>query len=95
MSDAPVLSVAIPVIVDGKTKAVVVSGVRLDWLQNRITERGVVQGNAVTIADGGGTILARVPLPERFVGTNIPPEFQKLVHADRPGSGRTSTCLDR
>lgn len=36
MSDSPVLPVAMPVIVDGKAKAVVVSGVKLDWLQNRI-----------------------------------------------------------
>lgn len=85
MSNAPVLPVAMPVEENGAVKAVVVSGVRLDWLQNRISERGVSPGNAVTVADGGGTILARVPLPERFVGTVIPDDFQKLVHAKEPG----------
>lgn len=39
----------------------------------------------MTIADSGGTILARVPLPERFVGTVIPDDFQRLIHADQPG----------
>jgi two-component sensor histidine kinase len=85
MSDTAVLPVAMPVVVDGATKAVVVSGVKLDWLQNRIAERGVAPGNAVTIADNVGTILARVPQPERFVGTVIPDDFQKLVHSEEPG----------
>jgi two-component sensor histidine kinase len=84
MSDAAVLPVAMPVIVDGKPKGIVVSGVLLDWLQNRIADRGVAPGNAVTVADGGGTILARVPLPERFVGTVIPDSFQDLIHARQP-----------
>ncbi len=85
MSEAAVLPVAMPVVVEGTSRAVVVSGVKLDWLQNRIAERGVSPGNAVTIADSSGTILARVPYPERFVGTVIPDDFLKLVHADRPG----------
>jgi two-component sensor histidine kinase len=85
MSDAAVLPVAMPVIQDAQVKAIVVTGVPLDWLQNRITERGVAPGNAVTIADGNGTILARVPLPERFVGTVIPDAYLPLVHADQPG----------
>ena len=85
MSDTSVLPVAMPVVVDGATKAVLVSGVKLDWLQNRIAERGVAPGNAVTIADSGGTILARVPQPERFVGTAIPDDFRELVHASEPG----------
>ncbi len=84
MSDASVLPVAMPVVVDGATRAVLVSGVKLDWLQNRIAERGVAPGNAVTIADSGGTILARVPQPERFVGTAIPDDFRELVHASEP-----------
>ena len=84
MSNAPVLPVSIPVLEDNAVKAVVITGVRLDWLQNRIRERGVAPGNAVTIADGNGTILARVPLPEQFVGTVIPKAYLPLVHADRP-----------
>ncbi|KWV57706.1 histidine kinase [Rhizobium altiplani] len=84
-SGSPVLPLAMPIIDGGKTIAVVVSGVRLDWLQTRIAERGVAPGNAVTIADGDGTILARVPLPEKFVGTVIPDAYQSLVHANAPG----------
>ncbi len=85
MSDTAVLPVAMPVVVDGAPRAVLVSGVKLDWLQSRVAERGVAPGNAVTIADSGGTILARMPQPDRFVGTVIPDDFQKLVHANEPG----------
>ncbi|KQV82154.1 cache domain-containing protein [Rhizobium sp. Root1220] len=85
ISNDPVLPLAIPVLNGDVVTAVVVSGVRLDWLQNRITERGVPPGNAVTLADGAGTIVARVPYPERFVGTVIPEDYRKLVHAKQPG----------
>lgn len=85
ITGAAVLPMAMPVVEGDAVAAVVVSGIRLDWLQKRIVERGVAPGSAVTLADGDGRILARVPLPERFVGTVIPDEYQKLVHADRPG----------
>lgn len=85
LSNAAVLPVAMPLVEEGTAKAVVVTGIRLEWLQNRISERGVASGNAVTIADGNGTILARVPYPERFVGTVIPDTYQSLVHSDKPG----------
>ncbi len=85
VSDAAVLPVALPVMEGDAVKAVVVTGVRLDWLQTRITERGVAPGNAVTIADGNGIIIARTPLAERFVGTIIPATFQPLVHSNAPG----------
>ena len=70
MSESAVLPLAMPVVEGGQVKAVVVTGIRLDWLQSRIAERGIARGNAVTLADGEGTIVARVPLPERFVGSD-------------------------
>lgn len=84
LSDRRVLPLAMPLMEGDILKAVIVSGIRMDWLQNRITERGVVSGNTVTIADGKGTIVARVPLAEQFVGTVIPDEYQHLVHAEQP-----------
>ncbi|OWV91904.1 histidine kinase [Rhizobium sp. N122] len=82
--DRPVLPLAMPLMEGDAVKAVIVSGIRVDWLQNRITERGVAPGNEVTIADGKGTVVAHVPLPERFVGTVISEEYQRLVHAEQP-----------
>ena len=84
MSGAAVLPVAMPLMNGDDVAGVVVTGIRLDWLQTRIAERGVSPGNAVTLADGTGTILARVPFPNRFVGTRIPETYLSLVHAEKP-----------
>ncbi|MBX5199412.1 HAMP domain-containing protein [Rhizobium sp. NZLR10] len=84
LTDRPVLPLAMPLMEGETVKAVIVSGIRVDWLQNRITERGVAPGNEVTIADGKGTVVAHVPLPEQFVGTVISEEYQRLVHAEQP-----------
>tara|TARA_R110002020_G_scaffold170523_4_gene360287 strand:- start:5181 stop:6860 length:1680 start_codon:yes stop_codon:yes gene_type:complete len=85
LSDIAVLPLAMPLIENGEVKAVLVTGIRLDWLQDRISEWGIARGNAVTLADRAGTILARVPYPEKFVGTAIPEEYQRLIHSDTPG----------
>jgi len=65
---------------------VVVAGIRLEWLQKRLAQRSLVPGGAYTIADREGTILARNPDPERFVGTKILPERMNLVTASEPGT---------
>lgn len=85
ISSIAVLPLAMPLMEEGNVKAIVVSGIRLEWLQSRIAARGISPGNAVTIADRAGTILARHPSPERFVGTVIPDEHSSLVHAQQPG----------
>jgi two-component sensor histidine kinase len=58
----------------------------LSWLQGQIEERTHGPGNSLTIADRDGRILARHPEPDRFVGTLIPPNFQRLVQAKTPGT---------
>ncbi|MGV2103936.1 cache domain-containing protein [Rhizobium sp. 21-4511-3d] len=85
IAGTPVLPLAMPLVENGQVKAVIVTGIRLDWLQSRIEERGIARGNAVTLADGNGTIVARVPYAERFVGTVIPDEYQHLIHSSEPG----------
>ena len=86
LTGTAVLPVALPIRRDDKVVAVLGTGIRLSWLQQRISERGVQKGGAVTIADRNGTILARVPFPERFVGTRIPERFQALLTAKSPGT---------
>jgi two-component sensor histidine kinase len=85
LSDAAVLPVAMQLRRKGAVTGVLVTGIRLEWLDQRLKERGVLKGSAVTIADGDGVILARDPFPERFVGTRIPEAFQPLIHASKPG----------
>ena len=70
----------------GKPLGVVAAGLDLAWLSRHLGERSLTEGDSVTIADRQGTILARAPLPERFVGTRIPEAFQHLLAEDRPGA---------
>lgn len=82
-----VLPLAIPVVDDsGRIIGVVAATLDLPWLSNELLTRGLPQGGSVTVADHNGTILARVPDSERFVGTVIPDEFRHLVSATAPGS---------
>jgi two-component sensor histidine kinase len=58
----------------------------LNWLQRRLEQSDIPAGAAVTIADRNGVIIARNPLPERFVGTRIPEALMHLVNAPKPGT---------
>jgi two-component sensor histidine kinase len=82
-----VLPLALPIYGDdGAISSVIVGTLDLDWLGNRIRERDFHQNNALTIADRNGTIIAREPFPEQFVGTTIPERFMELVNDSLPGT---------
>ena len=70
----------------GTEIGVVAAGIDLEWLSRHLGERSLQPGDSVTIADRNGIILARAPLPERFVGTQIPEAFRHLVTAAEPGA---------
>jgi PAS domain S-box-containing protein len=87
ISGEPVLPIAVAVRGDDdRTIGVVVAALDLGWLTDNIRERGLSPGGSVTVADRNGTIVARQPLPERFVGTRIPDAFQYLITAAAPGT---------
>ena len=81
------LPVAVPHTIgtDGRS-VIAVAHIRLDWLGKELQARALAPGDALTIADRDGVIVARVPLAERFVGTRIPPPYVDLVAADASGS---------
>jgi two-component sensor histidine kinase len=82
-----VLPLAVPINdAAGTTIGVLVAGLSLDWLGNRLRERQFAANSSLTIADRNGVIIAREPLPERFVGTRIPANFLHLISADQPGT---------
>lgn len=86
MTKQPALPLALPVIENGELARVVVAYLDLAWLGARVREREYFGGNALTIADRNGIILAREPYPDRFVGTRIPDDYQHLVRASTPGT---------
>lgn len=70
----------------GKVKGVVALSLNLDWLQRILVARDLPKDGNLTVADRNGVILARQPLPERFVGTTIPYTYRSLVTAGEPGT---------
>lgn len=58
----------------------------LTWLTDQLKKRGVPPGGSLTIADRHGVVLARDPLFDRFVGTQIPEPYMRLVWAKDPGA---------
>lgn len=86
LSKVAVLPVARAMKRDGQASGVVVAGIKLGWLQHRLSQRMLMPGGAYTIADREGTILARSPYPERFVGTRIPLPYRSLVTSREPGT---------
>ena len=86
ISNQPILPVAFRLTRDGETVGIIGTGLRLGWLQQRITERDMPKGGSVTVADRDGIIIARYPSPDAFVGTPIPDPYRHLVTAGSPGS---------
>ena len=71
---------------EGMPRRILAASLQLDWIGERIRERGLLQGGAVTVADRDGVIIVREPFAERFVGTRIPDPFLGLVTASGPGT---------
>jgi two-component sensor histidine kinase len=70
----------------GDTPGIAVAHLDLVWMEQRLQRRSLAPGNSLTIVDRSGTILARVPDPETFIGTRIRPEYLHLIEEARPGS---------
>jgi two-component sensor histidine kinase len=70
---------------NGAIIGILAAGIDLQALGERLRERGLTPGGALTIADAEGVIVFREPFPDRFLGTRIPDAFQRLVRAPAPG----------
>jgi len=86
----PVLPLALPIRDDdGRITGVIATALDLRWLNQKLKERVIPADGSVTVADRNGIILAREPLPERFIGTRIPEPFMKYVNDAEMGSFET------
>lgn len=86
LTGAAVLPVAVPLIRDGAVIGVVATAIRLDWLQERMSERNLSGGGTVTLADREGVILAHAPDPGALVGTTMPDTLLSKVRSAEPGT---------
>ena len=56
----------------GQVQAVVSAGLDLAWLNELVAEAQLPPGSTFTVTDRNGTILARHPDPEKWVGQTMP-----------------------
>ncbi|WP_448190455.1 PAS domain S-box protein [Azospirillum sp. sgz301742] len=71
---------------DGTVIGVVGAALDLDWLGRYLVAKPLPPGMAFAVADRNGTVLAREPDGERWVGKPVPPHFMALLTAPRPGT---------
>jgi signal transduction histidine kinase len=82
LTGKPVLSFGYPVLDDkGEVQAVFSGGFDLVWFNRLAAEIQLPPGAVFTVIDRQGTILARHPEPERWVGQSLPetPLIQKIL----------------
>lgn len=85
-SKKPALPFALAMFDDaGKYVGTIITTLNLDWLSDKLLERGLPEGGSVTIADRKGVIIARQPEPSKFVGNKIPEKYIYLI--DEPKAG--------
>jgi two-component sensor histidine kinase len=81
-----ILPVALPFQSGGRFAGVAIASFDSDWLSTNLVASGALpEGGSVTVADRHGTIAARFPQPESFVGTRIPEAYADLLRAGSPG----------
>jgi diguanylate cyclase (GGDEF)-like protein/PAS domain S-box-containing protein len=80
------LHFAYPVIDHGVVQGVVSASVILDYLNTLVARTQMSAGSMLTVIDRDGTILARHPQPEQWVGKRMPEaEIIKIVLAKEEG----------
>jgi signal transduction histidine kinase len=73
ITDKAVISFAYPVLgAEGQILSVLVASLDLAWLNQLAAEAQLPQGATFTMFDREGTVLARSPDPERWVGETLP-----------------------
>ena len=91
----PILSSAYPVLdASGQIKAVVFAGLDLDWLNALVAKTELPAGATLTVIDRKGTVLARFPHPEKWVGKSMPNTPLKQTILSRTKGTAEATGMD-
>jgi len=81
----PIVSVDVPVMIDGQVAYVLSIGVRPDYFDDMLTPKSVSDGARASVVDAGGTIFARNLSPERFVGNRVTDPLYHAIARQREG----------
>lgn len=76
---------------DGGFDGVVLSAIDLDWLNDYFAAKPLPEGGIISVVDGSGTVLVRVPGRPGVVGSKIRDDLYPLLAADRPGTGEAAS----
>jgi PAS domain S-box-containing protein len=92
----PTVAFAAPVLDGaGTVQAVVSVAARLDWVNKLIDHEHLPSGSTFTILDWNGTVLARHPEPERWIGQFYPSEkFVQTILRERQEGTIESAGID-
>ena len=92
ISRKAIVSFAYPILDEARqVQAVVFAGVDLEWLNALVAKTELPPGATLTVIDRKGTILARFPNPEKWVGKSMPetPLVQTILSQ---GAGTTEAA---
>jgi signal transduction histidine kinase/CheY-like chemotaxis protein len=80
------LNVAYPILERGRARGVVYAALDLAWVGQLVFQANLPPRSVITVLDDGGTILARQPESERWVGRTLPEaELAEAVRTSRKG----------
>lgn len=78
---------------DGRAEAVILAGIRMEWLPGHLQASDFPSGSSVLVADRDGTVIAAVPANDRLLGRPLGQPYDSLLHAPNDGlweeSGQT------
>src|SRR5215469_4019924 len=69
----------------GSPAGVVFAGLDLAWLSDHLKEAGVSRTSSKLVADRNGSIIARLPSPEKFVGKNMRASHERIMDGGEAG----------
>jgi PAS domain S-box-containing protein len=72
----------------GQVRAIVFAALDLSWLHRLLTEAQFPKGSTLTVVDRNGTILARYPNPEGWIGQTLPevPMIKVMLKQQKEGT---------
>ncbi len=71
----------------GQTRRIIYTAVDLDWLNQIVAESLLPTGSTLTMTDRHGTVVARVPDPEKWLGRPLPEAPVAAAIANRQAEG--------
>jgi signal transduction histidine kinase len=79
---------------EGRIEAVILAGIRMEWLPGHLQTSDFPSGSSVLVADRDGTIIAAVPENDRLLGRPLGQPYALLLRAQNDGlweeSGQTA-----